>query len=240
MRASGRPGQIPVSILAGPVPGSSAGVLARLPSGQGGPCPYCVTSTPAGALGEGERHAPAHADQPIGTWIRCRRLLPPTFGDGPAPSCGGRGIRKYRPIAYRARAWPASHRSVRRWSLSVRSASRPGPFKSRPRRPATWQDCVPPRLSTFPQPRSSTAGQALTSEIYPNYPQLLCTGRYPGWVRGLQADKHMSQRRKPVISRPSAPPGRAGGDRHAHRLLAKGGPGQVFAARDRDLVSDQP
>jgi hypothetical protein len=31
----------------------------------------------------------------------------------------------------------------------------------------------------------------------------------------------------------------AQGDRDAHGLLAKDGPGQVFAARGRDLMSDQ-
>jgi hypothetical protein len=51
------------------------------------------------------------------------------------------------------------------WSLSVRSAGKPGPLERRHRRPATWQDWRPRRLSTFPQPRSSTAGQALTSEF---------------------------------------------------------------------------
>jgi hypothetical protein len=30
---------------------------------------------------------------------------------------------------------------------------------------ATWQDCIPPRLSTFPQPRLSTARRRLTSEF---------------------------------------------------------------------------
>jgi len=47
----------------------------------------------------------------------------------------------------------------------------------------------------------------------------------------------MSRGRKPVISRYLSR--RAGGDRPADRLLAEGGPGQVFAARGRDLVSDQ-
>jgi hypothetical protein len=47
----------------------------------------------------------------------------------------------------------------------------------------------------------------------------------------------MSQGRSSEIT-PSLPPGREKGDRHAHRLLAKSGPGQVFTARGRDLASD--
>lgn len=48
----------------------------------------------------------------------------------------------------------------------------------------------------------------------------------------------MSQRRACDIAfHPPARP--AGGDLHAHRLLTTGGPGQVFAARGRDLMSDQ-
>jgi hypothetical protein len=37
--------------------------------------------------------------------------------------------------------------------------------QERQRRLATWQDCEPPLLFTYPQPRSSTARQALTSEF---------------------------------------------------------------------------
>jgi hypothetical protein len=49
----------------------------------------------------------------------------------------------------------------------------------------------------------------------------------------------MSQGRRASDIALSLRPRLAGADRQAHRLLATGGPGQVFAARGRDLVSDQ-
>ena len=70
----------------------------------------------------------------------------------------------------------------------------------------------------------------------PNHPQA-CAQAVIVAGQGLQVS--VTQGRKPVQPLLPVPAG-AGGDPDAHHLLARGGPGQVFAARGRDLASDQP
>ena len=130
MRASGRPGQMPVSILAGPVPDRA-------------PARGSVTIRPGGLV-----HIASRAHRPT-LWEKVSGKHLPTLisrigtgidarGGSRRPATGLRSRqRPWRPNSGNtarsptgARARPTSHRSVRRWSLSVRSASRPGPSKA--------------------------------------------------------------------------------------------------------------
>ena len=56
------------------------------------------------------------------------------------------------------------------------------------RRPATWQDSVSQRLSTFPHTRSSTAMHPVDQHVCTNHPQTYPQPRYPWQTPGL-ADK---------------------------------------------------
>ena len=92
------------------------------------------------------------------------------------------------------------------------------------------------RLSTFPQPRPSTADTHADQRVHQNYPQACAQGVILAGQR-LQATHELEETAGDTTS--SRPPGPAGRHRHADRLPAKGGPGQVFTARGRDLMSDQ-
>ena len=104
--------------------------------------------------------------------------------------------------------------------------------------PGTWQAL--PRLSTYSQLRLSTPVRGADQRIYQNPPQTYAQELTHGalfWQAETVGEHEPEQRACDIALYPPARP--AGGDLHAHRLLATGGPGQVFAARGRDLMSDQ-
>ena len=114
----------------------------------------------------------------------------------------------------------------------VRSAGEPHHSKNGSEAPRPGRICLPPRLSTFPQPRPSTADTHADQRVHQNYPQACAQGVILAGQR-LQATHELEETAGDTTS--SRPPGPAGRHRHADRLLAKGGPGQVFTARGQDL-----
>ena len=103
----------------------------------------------------------------------------------------------------------------------------------RQRRPATWQDRLPRRLSTIPQPRAVHNRAGVDQRVSLNYPQICAQGVILAG-QGLQVG--MSQGRQPAIPHPPARRGRAGGDRHPHRLLAKAAPARCSQQRPGPCV----